>query len=149
MQLKSPSFDNNTMIPPRFTCQGQNINPQLEFEKVDPKAKSLALIMRDMDSSEGVWSHWVVWDIPANTSQIDQNQSGKGLKEGINDFDFHGYGGPCPPSKIHRYQFTLYSLDLETLNLSDDTRAEDLLKIINSHIIESCELVGLYSKLDK
>ncbi len=147
--LKSPSFQNNTMIPARFTCEGLNINPHLQFMDLNPKAKSLVLIMDDLDSTEGKWVHWLVWDIPVQNIEIVENQDCKDFKEGLNDFDFHGYGGPCPPSKIHRYRFTLFSLDVEKLNLSKDTTGPDLLKFIKPHIMESCELVGLFSKLDK
>ncbi|UCH12160.1 MAG: YbhB/YbcL family Raf kinase inhibitor-like protein [Candidatus Omnitrophota bacterium] len=142
MKLTSPEFQNNKLIPKKFTCQGDDVNPPLVIDDVPKDAKSLALIVDDPDATTGTWVHWVVFDIPV-VSKIEQNCIPG--KQGTNDFGRKDYGGPCPPSGTHRYFFKIYALK-EKLNLDEGIRKEDLEEIIQEHILGKAELIGLYKK---
>lgn len=142
MRLTSPEFNHNGMIPERFTCDGEDVNPALNIEDVPSDAKSLALIVDDPDAPMGTWVHWVVFDIPV-ASRIEEN-SVPG-KQGMNDFRKLAYGGPCPPSGTHRYFFKLYALDCR-LQLEEGTRKEDVERAMQGHILAQAELIGLYRR---
>jgi len=142
MKLSSPSFENNALIPAKFTCQGQDINPELLIEGAPLGTKSLALIMDDPDAPMGTWVHWVVYNIKP-VSRIEEN-SVPG-KQCINNFGRKSYGGPCPPSGTHRYFFKIYALDT-VLNLKEGISKADLETAMAAHILEKAELVGLYQK---
>ncbi len=141
MKITSPEFKHNEMIPKKFTCQGQDMNPTLTIESIPKEAKSLALICDDPDAPGGTWVHWVLFDMPI-ISKIEEN-SVPG-KEGMNDFGRQRYGGPCPPSGTHRYFFKIYALDTE-LNLGNVDK-KGLEKAMQGHILDKAELIGLYKK---
>lgn len=141
MKLTSNDFNEGDMIDSKFTCQGQDINPQLTIEDVPSEAKSLALIVDDPDAPGGTWVHWLVKDIPINTSEIPQN-SVPGTQV-TNDFGKEAYGGPCPPSGVHRYFFKLYALDTETLEANNK---EEFYQQAEQHAIAKAELMGKYTK---
>jgi Raf kinase inhibitor-like YbhB/YbcL family protein len=143
MKLESQSFTNNSSLPKEYTCDGENIAPALSIKNPPIGAKSLALIMDDPDAPSKTWVHWVIWNIDPSTSTIEENT--KFAHSGINDFNNSGYGGPCPPSGTHRYFFKLYALDT-LLELPLSTRKKDLLEAMKGHIVESTELIGLYTK---
>lgn len=142
MRLTSPEFNHNGMIPERFTCDGEDVNPALNIEDVPSDAKSLALIVDDPDAPMGTWVHWIVFDIPV-ASRIEEN-SVPG-KQGMNDFRKLAYGGPCPPSGTHRYFFKLYALDCR-LQLEEGVRKEDVERAMQGHILAQAELIGLYRR---
>ncbi len=142
MKLTSPEFQNNKLIPKKFTCQGDDVSPPLIIEDIPAEAKSLALIVDDPDATTGAWVHWVVFDIPV-VSKIEENSIPG--KQGTNDFGRKDYGGPCPPSGTHRYFFKIYAL-AEKLNLDEGIRKEDLEEIMQEHVLEKTELIGLYKK---
>src|SRR4030042_1745352 len=140
MNLTSPEFKHNGMIPKKFTCQGADVNPALSIEGIPEKAKSLALIVDDPDAPMGMWVHWVVFDIPI-TSKIEEDSIPG--KQGINDFRRKDYGGPCPPSGTHRYFFKIYALDIQ-LNIKEGISKKELEKTMQGHILAQAELIGLY-----
>ena len=142
MKLTSPVFQANTMIPKKYTCQGDNVNPTLTIEGVPSDTKSLALIMDDPDAPVGTWVHWVVYNIPVGSKIEENSASGKQAK---NSARHESYGGPCPPSGTHRYFFKLYSLDTE-LSPGSVTDKSSLEKAMGGHILDKAELVGLYKK---
>jgi Raf kinase inhibitor-like YbhB/YbcL family protein len=142
MKITSPEFKHNGPIPAKFTCQGEDINPELIIEDVPQAARSLALIMDDPDAPMGTWVHWVVYDIAVG-SRIEQGSIPG--KQGSNDFGRKDYGGPCPPSGRHRYFFKLYALDRQ-LNLPEGISKEDLEKAMQGRILDKTELIGLYKK---
>lgn len=142
LTISSPGFRNDNKIPPKYTCNGEDVNPQLDIEGIPEETKSLVLIVDDPDCPIGDWVHWIVWNIKP-TNKIKEN-SIPGV-EGMNDFNKHSYGGPCPPSGIHRYFFKVYALDTE-LSLSAHTRKKDLQNAITGHILAKGELVGLYGR---
>ena len=142
MKLTSPEFKFNEMIPTKFTCDGEDINPTLTIEDVPQEAKTLTLIVDDPDAPIGTWVHWVVYDIPI-TSQIKEDTIPG--KQGMNDFRKKDYGGPCPPYGTHRYFFKIYALDQE-LNLGEGISKQDVEKAMQGHIVAQAELIGLYKR---
>jgi len=144
MKLSSAAFENNSMIPSEYTCDGQDVSPPLTIFGVSSKAKSLALIMDDPDAPGGTFTHWVVW----NTSP-DKTEFIKGEKisfpQGKTSFGDIGYGGACPPSGVHRYFFKLYALN-SMLDLEEGATKKDLEKVMIGKIIEQTTLIGKYSR---
>ncbi len=145
MQLISPEFKNNEIIPGKFTCDGLNINPELKIYGIPDNAISLALVLDDPDSVGGDWSHWVIWNIDPKTELIAENSVPAGAIVGKTDFDNNKYGGPCPPFGSHRYVFHLYALDT-ILNIPENSTKTDLLKAMEGHLIAETELTGVYSR---
>lgn len=141
MKLTSSAFEHEGGIPDKYTCRGEDINPQLDIEEIPEGAKSLVLIMDDPDAPRGLWVHWVVWNIPI-VSKIDENSVPEGAVQGLNDFNKYEYGGPCPPSGTHRYFFKVYALDTK-LDLDAESRKEDVEKAMQGHILAKAELIGL------
>jgi len=141
MNLKSNDFNEGGMIPAKFTCQGDNINPHLAWDDVPEGVKSFALICDDPDAPAGTWVHWLVKDIPADVREIGQNSvPGNQVP---NDFGKEDYGGPCPPSGVHRYFFRLFALDVESLDATDKG---DFYRQAEEHAIAKAELMGNYEK---
>mgnify|MGYP005842557625 CR=1 FL=1 len=143
LSVKSPAFENNQLIPAKYTCDGDDVNPPLAIEGIPEGTKTLALIVDDPDCPTGTWDHWVVWNIPATTNKIAENTVPG--TEGMNDFRRRSYGGPCPPSGTHRYFFKVYALDTK-LDLSPTSRKSDLEKAMQGHVLAKGELVGLYRR---
>ena len=142
MKIISKDFAYEGRIPSKFTCKGKDVNPSLIIKDIPKKAKSLALIMDDPDAPAGTFVHWVVFNIPI-ISQIKENSSPGTLVE--NDFKKKEYGGPCPPSGIHRYFFKLYALDV-MLKLKENPSKEDIEIAMVGHILEEAVLIGLVEK---
>ncbi|NIA16910.1 MAG: YbhB/YbcL family Raf kinase inhibitor-like protein [Planctomycetes bacterium] len=150
LTVTSPAFTEGSMIPSKYTCDGRNISPLLKWDNVPSGTKTFALISDDPDAPVGVWVHWVMWNIPADTKELAENLPTEknlpdGSKQGITDFQRHGYGGPCPPSGTHRYYFKVYALDTE-LDLPNTATKKDLLKAIQGHILAQGQLMGKYKK---
>ena len=143
MKVTSPEFEYNEMIPQKFTCQGKDINPQLVISDVPREANSLVLIVDDPDAPLGTWTHWVVFDIPPDSTEIKENTIPG--TQGYNDFGRTKWGGPCPPSGTHRYYFKVYALD-KKLNLSEGVKRGEVEKAMRGHVLEQAELMGLYQK---
>lgn len=144
MKVTSPAFEHNQLIPSKYTCNGENINPPLVFYDVPDKTKSLVLIVDDPDAPLGTWVHWVVFNIPKETRSIHENSTSQGI-QAITSFGKPGYGGPCPPSGIHRYFFKLFALDT-VLSLTGKADKKTVEEVMQSHILSHAELIGLYSK---
>jgi hypothetical protein len=144
MKIKSNDFEHNKMMDAKFTCQGDDISPQLVFENIPQATKSLALSVIDPDAPGGDFIHWLVYNIPADTKEIPQGGPlPQGSIEVINDFGKREYGGPCPPWGTHRYFFTLYALDTDALQ--GLTKAS-FVGEVKKHAIETAEIIGLYRK---
>ena len=145
MRLSSSNFSDGQAIPVEFTCQGEGSAPDLAIESVPDSAKSLALTMIDPDSPSGNFVHWLAWNIPADTSAINDGQLPSGSLQGYNDFSQLGYGGPCPAQGLHHYHFKLYALDI-SLELAEGAYLKDLENAIYNHIVTQSELIGTYQK---
>lgn len=151
--LTSKAFKPGAAIPIQYTCQGENISPHLAWSGAPQGTQSFALILDDPDAPSGTFVHWVVYNLPADTSELPEGASTaktpfanlpKGAAQGKTGFNRVGYGGPCPPSGTHRYFFHLYALDTTFTNLSMDKPA--LLKAMAGHILAQGELMGTFKK---
>ena len=142
LKVSSPVFKENEMIPAKYTCDGVNVSIPLNIKHIPEEAKCLTLIVDDPDAPIAAWVHWVVWNIPV-TQHIKENEVHG--TEGINDFQQHNYGGPCPPTGTHRYFFKVYALDA-LLDLPANTKKLQLEKAMSEHIIAFGELIGLYNR---
>jgi hypothetical protein len=143
LSIKSPAFEHGKLIPKKYTCDGQDINPPLTIEGVPKEAKTLVLAVDDPDAPSGTWDHWIVWNVPASTSKIAEN-SVPG-KEGVNSARQPSYMGPCPPGGTHRYFFKVYALDTE-LSLGAGSKKKDVEKAMQGHVLAKGELMGLYRR---
>jgi Raf kinase inhibitor-like YbhB/YbcL family protein len=145
LTITCQAFTHGEAIPARFTCDGKDVNPALEWGAPPTGSRSLALIMDDPDAPVGTWVHWVVWNIQPNTKQIKENSVPDGALQGLNSWKRNSYGGPCPPSGTHRYFFKLYALDM-TLDLPATATKADLEKVIKGHILAQGEIMGTYRR---
>ncbi len=142
MKITSQAFQNNQLVPSKFTCDGENINPALVIENLPDRTKSLALIMDDPDAVSGTFVHWVVFDMPI-ISEIKENSIPG--KRGNNSAGMKKYYGPCPPSGTHRYFFKIYALDT-VLNLNEGLTKARLEQEMAGHVLDKAELIGLYKR---
>jgi Raf kinase inhibitor-like YbhB/YbcL family protein len=144
MTISSSAFSDGQSIPAKYTCDGSDTSPPLAFASIPAGAKSLALVVDDPDAPGGTFDHWIVWNIPLNTTTVAEGQSPKGVA-GRNGFGKDRYGGPCPPGGEHRYFFKLYALDT-TLNLPPSSRKADVEKAMKGHILAEAQMMGRYRR---
>ena len=150
MQIQSIGFKPEGMIPPKYTCDGLDISPPLEWEEPPQGTKSFALVCEDPDAPSGTFFHWIIYNIPAAITHLPEKVSpGKDLpmggKQGKNSLSDIGYTGPCPPSGTHRYYFKLYALDT-MLDLKPGANHSDLLKSMKGHVLGESSLMGRYAR---
>lgn len=150
MLLTSTAFGEGEMIPKQYTCDGRDVSPPLVWENIPEGTKSLALICDDPDAPGKTWVHWVIFNLPADSEGLPEQVPAErnlenGARQGKNDFRRIGYGGPCPPGGIHRYYFKLYALDV-FLKARPGISKDELLEIIDAHILAETELMGRYSR---
>jgi Raf kinase inhibitor-like YbhB/YbcL family protein len=143
MKLSSKDIEDNKSIPSEFTCDGRDVSPQLSWEDVPERTRSFALSVTDPDFSGGTWMHWLVYGISKGVRKIDRASLSDGAIEVLNDFGKKSYGGPCPPYGTHRYFFTIYALDTESL---EGLNKRNFLERIEQHTIEKAEIKGLYKR---
>jgi Raf kinase inhibitor-like YbhB/YbcL family protein len=143
--ITSTAFKEGDKIPRQYTCDDQNVSLPLAWTNVPTGTVSLALIMDDPDAPSGTWVHWVLFNLPADTTGLGQGKNGGGT-EGKNDFNKLGYGGPCPPrGSTHRYFIKLYALDAQ-LELKGGTSKAQVEKAMQGHILGQGQLMGKYSR---
>ncbi|MFQ5665063.1 MAG: YbhB/YbcL family Raf kinase inhibitor-like protein [Candidatus Binatia bacterium] len=149
--LSSSAFQPGAPIPKQHTCDGVDQSPALHWSDAPAGTKSFALIADDPDAPMGTWVHWVLYDMPAEVTQLPQGVApdetlASGGKHGVNDFRKIGYGGPCPPpGKPHRYFFKLYALDAPT-DLKPRATKADVLRAIEGHVLGEVQLMGTYKR---
>jgi Raf kinase inhibitor-like YbhB/YbcL family protein len=149
-QLNSPAFPSGGEIPPKFTCEGENISPPLQWTGAPLATKSFALLEEDPDvpdphAPKMIWVHWIAYNIPSSNTSLGEGMPlPHGAAFGLNDWKKEEYGGPCPPIGRHRYFHKLYALDT-VLNLHRATKSA-LLSSMKAHILGTAELIGTYQK---
>jgi Raf kinase inhibitor-like YbhB/YbcL family protein len=149
--LSSSSFQDGGNIPKKFTCDGADASPDLNWTGAPPDTRSFALIADDPDAPAGTWTHWVLYDLPPESHSLQENlpkvdELPGGGRQGRNDFRKIGYGGPCPPAgKPHRYFFKLYALDTK-LNLPPGASKQEVEQAMQGHILAKAELMGKYKR---
>ena len=154
LAIRSSAFAPNGAMTIKYTCEGDDVSPALEWSGVPERAKSLALIVDDPDAPDPaapkmVYVHWVLYDIPASATGLPEGvtaaQLPKGARDGKNDFGNVGYGGPCPPIGRHRYFHKLYALDSVLPDLGEPNKAA-LERAMQGHVLAQAELIGTYQK---
>ncbi|MFN6470261.1 MAG: YbhB/YbcL family Raf kinase inhibitor-like protein [Nostoc sp. SerVER01] len=150
MKLESSAFNANELIPAKYTCDGKDISPPLLWDKIPTETQSIALIVDDPDAPGRTFVHWVIYDIPNTICQLPENIPSvktlpNGGVQGKNDFGKFGYGGPCPPSGIHRYFFKVYALD-KSLGLAEGATKNQILAAMEGHVLATAELIGRYKR---
>ena len=149
-KITSNSFKDGEMIPDKYTCEGDNISPNLKWDNLPEGTKSLSLIMEDVDSIIGIWVHWILFNIPADQKELQEDIPrdkvlANGSMQGVTNFESTGYGGPCPRIGTHRYYFRFFALD-SVLDIEPGATKEQLLKEMEGHVIATSELMGRYRK---
>ena len=144
MKITSSAFQQGGNIPSKFTCDGANTSPSLQISDVPSEAKGLVLIVDDPDAPSGLFTHWTAWNISPQTSTVAEGSTPKGV-HGTNDFGKSGYGGPCPPSGMHRYYFKIFALDRE-LDLPAGAKRGQLDAAMKGHVVAQGELMGRYAR---
>jgi hypothetical protein len=147
MKLTSTAFEEGGRIPDEYTCEGANISPPLAFARVPAIARSLVLTMENPDAPSGLWTHWLVWNIPPGTDTITRAERIRYV-QGTTSSSSVGYLGPGPPSGVHSYYFRLYALDT-MLGLRSYSRGSELQSALQGHVIARAELMGTYQRAAK
>jgi Raf kinase inhibitor-like YbhB/YbcL family protein len=150
LNVTSSAFEHNGMIPAKYTADGADVSPPLDWEGVPEGTESLVVICDDPDAPMGTWVHWLAWNIPPTAAGLNENVPPdavlkNGICQGTTDFGRIGYGGPAPPSGTHRYFFKVYALDT-TLDLPADSVKQELEDAMEGHILAQGELIGKYSR---
>ena len=150
MRLRSSAFPDGTTIPRRFTCDGTDLSPPLDWSDAPEATRSFVLLCDDPDAPAGTWHHWAAYDIPADRAALVEGaaQQGKGFKQAINDFQQPGYGGPCPPrgDGIHRYRFRLLALAVDRLPARREPSCQAVEREANKHLLAEATLIGTYQR---
>jgi len=147
LELTSSVFRDGEPIPRKYTCDGEDISPLLRWSDPPQDTSSFALVADDPDAPVGTWVHWVLFNLPAETSELPEaiatdGELPDGSRHGENGWGRLGYGGPCPPRGTHRYFFKLYALDA-VLDLASGASKKELLQAMEGHILGQTELVGV------
>jgi Raf kinase inhibitor-like YbhB/YbcL family protein len=151
LQITSTAFSEGQPIPAKYSCEGSDISPPLKWTNAPANTKSFALIADDPDAPAGTWVHWVLYDLPPNTTGLPEDVAktqfiAGNAKQGLNSWPRLGYGGPCPPpGKPHRYFFKLYALDT-MLDLKLGATKKDVEAAMKGHILAEGQLMGTYQR---
>ena len=148
-EITSPAFQPNGMIPTKYTCDGEDVSPPLAWKEAPAGTESFALISDDPDAPGKTWVHWVLYNVPATANGLPEGGLQSGVidagEEGSTDFGRVGYGGPCPPSGVHRYYFKLYALDA-TLRFPKPPTKAQLLDAMKGHVLAEAQVMGRYQR---
>ena len=144
MTLSSPAFMEGEAIPLKFSCDGENLSPELIWSGIPEGTASLVFILDDPDAPVGVWVHWVLFNLPADSAGLAEGATGQGV-DGLNSWGETGYGGPCPPGGTHRYIHKLYALDI-ILDLEAGATVDAIEAAMEGHILNQAELMGTYTR---
>lgn len=151
MTITSSAFQYGEAIPEKYSCEGQDVSPELTWGGVPEGTQSLALILDDPDAPGGTFNHWVIYNIPVGTLELAEaisktSELSDGTMQGRNSFGSTGYGGPCPPPGLaHHYYFTIYALDI-TLDLGAGASKTQVLAAMEGHILAQAETMGTYQR---
>jgi Raf kinase inhibitor-like YbhB/YbcL family protein len=152
MHVVSSAFSDQSAIPRRFTCDGEDLSPPLEWGGAPAEVRSYVLLCNDPDAPAGTWRHWAAYDIPASRTELAAGASKLadrlGFKQAINDFGRPGYGGPCPPHRHgpHHYRFGLLAVSVDRLPLRQGPSCRDVEREARKHLIAEATLVGIYER---
>lgn len=150
MKILSPAFQHEGMIPDKFSCKGQDISPPLKWENAPAGTRSFVLICDDPDAPVGTWDHWLLFNIPASVTELQEGVPAQvelpnGARHGKNSWGRKDYGGPCPPAGTHRYFFKFYALEV-LLDLIPGVSKKELMNAMQGHILAQAELMGKFKR---
>jgi Raf kinase inhibitor-like YbhB/YbcL family protein len=151
LELTSTGFRQGEWIPSEYTAEGRNVSPPLNWSDLPGGTKTLALVCEDPDAPRGTFTHWVIFNIPAESRELaagvpTEPTLPNGAVQGANDFGRIGYSGPAPPpGKAHRYSFKLYALDT-ALGLPSGASPDDLKAALSGHVLAEGQLMGTYGR---
>jgi Raf kinase inhibitor-like YbhB/YbcL family protein len=147
IHVSSTAFAEGQTIPKKSTADGTNVSPPLAWDAPPAGTKSLALVCEDPDAPRGTWTHWVLFNLPADARKLDEGaKPPAGAVQGTNDFGKVGYGGPSPPpGKPHRYFFKLFALDNQ-VDLPAGAKRQQLLDAVKGHVLAEGQLMGTYGR---
>lgn len=151
IRLTSNAFNDGDVIPEKYTCNDENISPHLQWDKLPERTISFAILCEDPDASGGIFTHWIIYNIPSDTMELPENIEKKeiiemGITQGVNDAGYAGYHGPCPPNgPAHRYYFRIYALDT-TINPVKPARRDEFLKALQPNVLDEGVLMGKFSR---
>ncbi|MGH9137267.1 MAG: YbhB/YbcL family Raf kinase inhibitor-like protein [Acidimicrobiales bacterium] len=147
MKLTSPEFADGSPIPTRYTCDGDNVSPPLEWRDLPEGTVALALTCEDPDAPRGTFVHWVLWDLAPTTTRLEVGEVPAGSQEGRNGFGQSGYGGPCPPPGhgTHHYVFSLAALS-EAVDVPAGASIDDLRRVTDGSTLEVATLISTYQR---
>jgi Raf kinase inhibitor-like YbhB/YbcL family protein len=153
MKLSTDAINSNGIFDPRYTCDLDNSSPELRWENIPPGTAGYALIAEDRDAPQGIFTHWIIYNIPGDIHHLPagippQELLPKGIRQGINSFGKLGYSGPCPPSgdRAHRYFFRLFALN-QLPEIEHRVQREALLNVLKPYILATVDFVGLYQRV--
>lgn len=152
MRMSSTAFSDGSPIPLRYTCDGDDISPPLQWNDAPPGTRGFVLLCDDPDAPGGTWHHWAAYDIPAHLTSLAENAAGhverERFKQAINDFQRAGYGGPCPPHRhgLHHYRFRLLALENDRLLLAKNPSCRDVEREARKHVLAEAILTGVYER---
>jgi hypothetical protein len=150
IHITSPVFEDGGIIPKKYTCDDLDMSPPIEWSNVPEGTKTISIVCDDPDAPMKTWVHWVIFNIPGDVTRLPENvppekELENGAKQGMNDFYKVGYGGPCPPSGMHRYFFKIYALDI-TLDLPSGVSKSHLMIAMEGHVLSESHLMGTYTR---
>ncbi len=145
--LTSSAFQQAGFIPRKYTCDGEDLSPALTWRDAPAQTNSFVLIVDDPDAPVGMWDHWLLFNLPATVRELPEGVAAlpAGTQEGVNSWGRLGYGGPCPPDKMHRYFFKLYALDTQ-LDLPRGVDKAQIEAVMLGHVLAQTELMGKYDR---
>lgn len=149
--ISSNAFKDGERIPAKYTCEGLNVSPFLEWSEPPAGTEFFVLMADDPDAPAGTFTHWVLFNIPVGIRRLDEGIStqecqANGAVHGMTDFGTIGYGGPCPPrGTVHHYRFTIYALD-RAVDLEAGVSQKQVLDAMKGHILARSRLTGLYQR---
>jgi Raf kinase inhibitor-like YbhB/YbcL family protein len=151
MRLRTSAFADGGTIPRRFTCEGDDKSPPLEWSGAPAETRSFVVDCDDPDAPGGTWHHWAAYDISAQRTALAEDAGRRGagnLAQAVNDFGRTGYGGPCAPKGggPHHYQFRILALSVDRLSVRKDPSCRDVENEARKHLIAEAVLIGVYQR---
>jgi Raf kinase inhibitor-like YbhB/YbcL family protein len=152
LELHSPAFAQGAEIPKRYSCDGEDVSPPLQWSGAPPNTRSFALLCHDPDAPSGLFQHWAAYDVPREWTGLAEGHGPEtladGFRQAIDDFGRPGYGGPCPPHGhgIHHYHFRLIALQVSHLPVASSAHGAEVARLAQPEVLAETELVGVYSR---
>jgi Raf kinase inhibitor-like YbhB/YbcL family protein len=148
LKVTSSAFDEGQPIPREFTGEGADRSPSLKWDAAPPRTQSLVVLVEDPDAPGGTFTHWVLFNLPADTRELPENASAgklpEGAVQGTNDFGKTGYNGPKPPEgKAHRYYFKVFALDTR-LDQGAKAKHAQVARAMRGHVLAEGAVMGMY-----